>query len=596
MKKIAQEAGFVNVKLCDEPTGVIYFNHFFGGLKFKKSQNILVYDFGGGTTDVAIARVDIADNGEIKPVILAVGGLPNLGGSDFDESIAAHYLSENHYGLNTLSSKDRLHDKWVIGLAAREAKEELSSKNAVEKTINRLKVTGGAKPQKFSLSRDDFMNVCAELIEKFDEPVYDALTYAGLSPEDIDFVILAGGSSAMPYVMEKMSEIFPANKIFMSSSPEVIAQGLAVFGKVQKLKEFQYENEPETISSSAKTKTERTVKQIPVKAKTQSVRKKGKLALIASIAASMVIAGGILYYSSVIRPENNYKNAVSLKDSGQYQEAIDLFKKLKDYKDSTEQIRHITENLIPESKYKKAVTLKEAGQFSEAAVAFNEIVNYKDSQQQLESVKIFLALHEAAVGDYIKFGKYEQDNNLSNGKEDIEWLVLAKENDRLLVISRYALDLQQYHMLSTSISWEDCTLRHWLNDTFINAAFSDSEKAVIPTVEVNADENPRFSTPQGNDTQDKIFLLSIKEASNYLKSEADRKCQATAYLKSQRIGVAHNNLCWWWLRTVGGWSNNAVFINYDGKIYHVGNNVDNTYVCVRPALWIGLIPRENIVI
>ena len=231
LKKIAQEAGFVNVKLCDEPTGVIYFNHFFGGLKFKKSQNILVYDFGGGTTDVAIARVDISDSGEIKPVILAVGGLPNLGGSNFDEAITAHYLSENHYDLNTLSSKDRLHDKWIIGLAAREAKEELSSKNAVEKTINRLKVTGGAKPQKLSLSRDDFMNVCAELIGKFDEPVYDALAVAGLSPEDIDFVILAGGSSAMPYVKTKMSGIFTAEKIFISPSTEIIAQGLSLFGK-----------------------------------------------------------------------------------------------------------------------------------------------------------------------------------------------------------------------------------------------------------------------------------------------------------------------------------------------------------------------------
>ena len=235
LKRIAESAGFPKVRLCDEPIGVIYYHHFFGSLKFSKSQNILVYDFGGGTTDVAIARIEITDSGEIKPKVLSVGGLPNLGGSNFDEAISAHYMSVNNYDLSTLPMKDRLHDKWMIGLESRNAKEELSGKESVERTINRLKVTGGAKPQKLSLSREEFMSVCAPLIERFDEPVYDTLTSAGLSAEDIDAVILAGGSSAMPFVKEKMSGIFPAGKIFLSTSAEIIAQGLAVYGRAELL-------------------------------------------------------------------------------------------------------------------------------------------------------------------------------------------------------------------------------------------------------------------------------------------------------------------------------------------------------------------------
>ena len=233
LKNIASSAGFPNIKLCDEAIGVIYYNHFFGGLKLRKSQKILVYDFGGGTTDVAIARINMSDTGKIEPSVLAVGGIPNLGGSNFDEAITAHYLSENHYDLSSLTPKEKLHDRWVIGLAAREAKEELSHKKSVEKTINRLKSTGGQKPQKLSLSREGFMSVCRELVAKFDEPIFDALTYAGLSEDNIDFVVLAGGSSAMPYVKESMSRIFPAEKIFMSPSTEVIAQGLAVYGKAE---------------------------------------------------------------------------------------------------------------------------------------------------------------------------------------------------------------------------------------------------------------------------------------------------------------------------------------------------------------------------
>ena len=145
LKRIAESAGFPKVRLCDEPIGVIYYHHFFGSLKFSKSQNILVYDFGGGTTDVAIARIEITDSGEIKPKVLSVGGLPNLGGSNFDEAISAHYMSVNNYDLSVLPMRWQLHDQWMIGLESRNAKEELSGKELVERTINRLKVTGGAK-------------------------------------------------------------------------------------------------------------------------------------------------------------------------------------------------------------------------------------------------------------------------------------------------------------------------------------------------------------------------------------------------------------------------------------------------------------------
>ena len=235
LKGIAQSAGFPMIRLCDEPIGVIYYNHFFGGLKLSKSQNILVYDFGGGTTDVAIAKVNVSDSGKIEPSVLSVGGLPNLGGMNFDEAIVNHYLAENHYDLSTVPIKSQIHDRWVIGLAAREVKEDLSCKESIEKTINRLKVSGGEKPQKLVLSRAAFNATCAELIERFDEPVYDALTYAGLSAEDINFVILAGGSSAMPFVREKMSGIFSDKKIIMSPSTEVVAQGLAVFGRAEEV-------------------------------------------------------------------------------------------------------------------------------------------------------------------------------------------------------------------------------------------------------------------------------------------------------------------------------------------------------------------------
>lgn len=76
----------------------------------------------------------------------------------------------------------------------------------------------------------------------------------------------------------------------------------------------------------------------------------------------------------------------------------------------------------------------------------------------------------------MSFGKYEQDNNTSNGKEKIEWLVLEVKDGKALVISKYALDCKPYNTSSTNVTWETCSLRNWLNNDFINSAFSATEK------------------------------------------------------------------------------------------------------------------------
>ena len=69
-------------------------------------------------------------------------------------------------------------------------------------------------------------------------------------------------------------------------------------------------------------------------------------------------------------------------------------------------------------------------------------------------------------GDIITFGKYEQDNKKSNGKEDIEWIVLAREGNKVLVLSRYALASKPYNNKKTDVTWETCSLRKWLDKDF----------------------------------------------------------------------------------------------------------------------------------
>ncbi|MCR5846751.1 MAG: S-layer homology domain-containing protein [Lachnospiraceae bacterium] len=116
------------------------------------------------------------------------------------------------------------------------------------------------------------------------------------------------------------------------------------------------------------------------------------------------------------------------------------------------------------------------------------------------------------VGDIIKFGKSEQDANASNGKEPIEWQVLKVESNRVLVISKDVLDNRRYNELNgVMLTWETCDLRYWLNNDFKNEAFNGSELARIPTVTVKNEDNESAGIEGGNDTQDKLFCLSISE-------------------------------------------------------------------------------------
>lgn len=198
----------------------------------------------------------------------------------------------------------------------------------------------------------------------------------------------------------------------------------------------------------------------------------------------------------------------------------------------------------------------------------------------------------ANVGDIIVFGTYEQDNNTSNGKENIEWLVLAKEDNKILVISDKALDCQEYNPSWSDVTWETCSLRQWLNNDFINDAFSDDEKAMIPTVTVSADNNPEYDTDPGNATQDQVFLLSIVEARKYFASSESRMCVPTAYAISNglytsgRYSKDGEGTCLWWLRSPGDEQYRAADVFSDGIVASDGDNAREDENAVRPAMWI----------
>jgi len=216
-------------------------------------------------------------------------------------------------------------------------------------------------------------------------------------------------------------------------------------------------------------------------------------------------------------------------------------------------------------------------------------------------------IDEITAGQTILLGKYEQDNNLSNGSEDIEWLVLDREDNSILLVSKYALDVKAYDETGSNSTWESCSLRKWLNGSFYNDAFSKAEKNMIIKTKVTADKNPNSGANSGKDTEDNVFLLSIPESTLYFSSAKDRQCKPTKYAESIGLYTDDYGNTAWWLRSPGdnndfaalvdGWSlwsgmessELEEFINSctDFDILYCGNFVSFTDA-VRPALWISI--------
>ena len=200
----------------------------------------------------------------------------------------------------------------------------------------------------------------------------------------------------------------------------------------------------------------------------------------------------------------------------------------------------------------------------------------------------------ADVGSIVTFGRYEQDGNPDNGTEKIEWIVLDVQGNKSLLISRYGLDVQQYNENYTAITWEDCTLRSWLNGSFLNTAFSAAEQNAILTTLVDNGENQGYSgyvADGGNNTEDKVFLLSYAEAWKYFEEDSARMCAPTDYALTQGTYTDSGNkvdgkaACRWWLRSPGN-PNFAMLVLSTGR--HSNTTVSYRRNAIRPAFWLNL--------
>ena len=211
----------------------------------------------------------------------------------------------------------------------------------------------------------------------------------------------------------------------------------------------------------------------------------------------------------------------------------------------------------------------------------------------------------------VKFGSYPQSDMSGNTKEPIEWIVLDRQGNKTLLLSKYILDCKCYNNEFTDVTWETCSLRNWLNNDFYYKAFSSDEQKKIVTTNVVNNNNIDYGTNGGNNTNDKVFCLSIEEVQKYFgngikqdygyqlgKNVATR---GTDYSKvvnnngsylwvydgsgdSQYSWAVGNS--WWWLRSPGNNQSTAAGVSHDGYLNTVGHYVDDSGLGVRPALWV----------
>ncbi len=274
--------------------------------------------------------------------------------------------------------------------------------------------------------------------------------------------------------------------------------------------------------------------------------------------------------------EQKYLDAIELFDEGKYEEALSIFAILEGYKESEQKITECN-NAITDGKYNSAIALINEGKYKDALVLLDEVGDYKDATD----LKQKYALLACETGDVITFGAYEQDNILDNGAEAIEWVVLERDGNKSLVISRYCIEWLPFHDTITEVSWRNSSIRSWLNNTFLNGAFTAQEKkSIISTQHTNPDfyDDSEGERNWLGTTTDTVFLLSSGEADKYFSSDSARQAEGTEYACNKGKSASW----YWWLRS----ANNIEYAGFVSKgELGYGEEVDRN-MGIRPAMWI----------
>ena len=186
--------------------------------------------------------------------------------------------------------------------------------------------------------------------------------------------------------------------------------------------------------------------------------------------------------------------------------------------------------------------------------------------------------HDLRRGECVSFGKH--------GNSPIRWRVLKKDDYKkeVLLIAEEAIACKGFHEMWKPVSWDNCSLRKWLNTEFLQEAFSQEEQKQIAASTVPGCRDPFFESTDETVT-DQIFILSPEEAEEYFDSDEDRKCLLAPFARDDKAGADRaGRACWWWLRQKCKETCNFSCVESDGTVDRYGRYMIDRRGGVRPVL------------
>lgn len=180
---------------------------------------------------------------------------------------------------------------------------------------------------------------------------------------------------------------------------------------------------------------------------------------------------------------------------------------------------------------------------------------------------------------FVNFGSYEQDNDESNGKESIEWIIIDENDENTLLISKHILDRLPFNSstIANATDWENSSLRTYLNSDFFESAFSDDEQALIVPADV---QDYKTDHVLGEVTRDHVFLLSYDQAWSYFPTESERLATLTEYARTKGKYASDS----YWL--IDSYTSDLYkrLVNPEG--FNKNNPRVNESEGVRPVIWV----------
>lgn len=403
------------------------------------------------------------------------------------------------------------------------------------------------------------------------------------------FVTLSDGN--LNYSIEEDS-LFDVNRIYKKGAyetlqPPMMSQlmlifllstlallgiwGFLIYKRIQKSLEFKRDKEAQIVAAK-KEEINLGIDNILQKvdedlAKEESDNKKKNKNKIIGISAACVAVVALvvtLLITLVVIPTNKYNEAVTLRDSGSIDAAYEIFEELGNFKDC--------EELRNEIDYFRVDELLTSHSWKEAYLLLSKISGYKNSadiMKQLETDRPYLSILLAKNGDVVTLGEYEQDNNTSNGKEPIEWIVLHNEDGEVYLLSKYILDAQQFN--TTDV--KECSLDDWLKTTFSKNAFESINDDILT----------------------RVGILQEIDIDNYGMTKDQITAEYTKYALAQDPERGYTaGLMWWLIEDTlfnGGGHISAPVVWENGSHGNYSCNVTDR--CgVRPAVWLFAEPDD----